>query len=365
MSCKPFSLALGLIVGILVSFSVVSAQQPRLLPVDALTLSASDYYEVERMLTGQVQKRQNARLGFEFGGKLQTWLCDEGDSVTKGQALMVLDTGLLKLEVKQLMAQKQQLLAELELAQANRVRLVELDKQSYASDQALDEINSQIRVHKANLNRVDASIGSSQLRIEKSTLYAPFDGVLGDRLVNQGEVVAAGQVVISLQETRQLQVKVGIPNSLVSSIVSSMPIYIGKQRYEAILLSKGSSLNPQTQTVTMRFELPPQALAYQGQMARLSVTQRMEQAGYWVPLSALTDGIRGTWNLYQLNPEKQSENAYAIRPVLTRVLHTTQDMAYIQANLLDTSMVVASGLHRISPHQKVKINPQRLAGVSL
>ena len=84
-----------------------------------------------------------------------------------------------------------------------------------------------------------------------------------------------------------------------------------------------------------------------------------------MPLSALTDGIRGTWNLYQLNPEKQSENAYAIRPVLTRVLHTTQDMAYIQANLLDTSMVVASGLHRISPHQKVKINPQRLAGVSL
>ena len=87
-------------------------------------------------------------------------------------------------------------------------------------------------------------------------------------------------------------------------------------------------------------------------MAQVKIIQRVNQQGFWVPLSALTDGIRGQWNIFRVN--KLDNNLYRIVATTIEVKHTTIDSAYITGLAPTEQSVIVSGVHRFVPGQIVK-----------
>ncbi|MCL6415306.1 efflux RND transporter periplasmic adaptor subunit [Aestuariirhabdus sp. Z084] len=311
-------------------------------------------YEAERRFIGSVQVKEQAELGFELAGKVAEIFVDEGEAVTAGDPLVRLDTRLLDTEQRQLEAQQEELVAELKLVDSNLKRIRSLNSSGFASQQSLDELESRREALLAKQSRTKAELSAVHLRLEKSLLRAPFDAVVDERLTSPGSVVAAGTPALSLLLRGSAEVKVGVPVRLLKQLRPQMPINVGGELFEASLITRGHNVDPVTRTVQLRLQLPVEATVVNGQMAQLLVEEHVEEPGFWVPLTALTDGIRGLWNVFVMKPlEDGSHYQLVARDV--RILYADRERAFISGSLADNELLLSTGLHRLVPGQQVRL----------
>ena len=322
-------------------------------------LLQQDSYQVENKFVGKVIAKQDADLGFELAGIVNHLYVIEGQSVTKGQVLAELDTQLLKIERAQLEAQLAQAQAEFNLIDANLKRVSSLIKRGFTSEQNMDELSSQKLVIAANIRSTKAALEGSRYRLNKSKLVAPFDGIVSSRSIAQGEVIAAGTPAFRLLQSGQLEITIGVPASFVHQLSGAQhDVEIAGKTYSATLLTTGNEVNAVTRTISLRFALPEGSAVFNGQLAYLKLPQVYQETGYWVPLTAITDGVRGMWNIYTL--EQTSPELYELSNATVTVLHATEAAAYVQGDLQNNQSFVTSGIHRFVPGQLVKIADSNL-----
>ena len=193
------------------STSPPDQQINQLLSVNTITLAPSDHYSVEREYVGMVQAGQQANLGVELGGKVARILVDVGDSVNAGEPLLVLDTQLLITQADELRAQQSQVTAQLDLVEANLKRQQSLKKKGFSADSEIDALNSQRNALRANYRQLTASLAANQLRQDKSTVYAPYDGTVSARFVSKGDVINTGSPTLTLLASTSKEAHIGIP----------------------------------------------------------------------------------------------------------------------------------------------------------
>lgn len=319
-----------------------------LVHVAAYTVQQEAGYYQTRTLSGKVVIQNDAKLSFEFPGKIAQIYFDQGEQVKQGDIIARQNTQLLVIEEQKLQAQKQRIQAQLTFAELEKKRLAELDKKNYSATSALDQVKTNIAVLNAELAAIAASLNEVSIRTEKAHLTAPFNGILGQRFASQGEIVAASTPIVRLIENQHAQVSMGIPLTLQSTIQNSMDIEIAGQNFTAQSISKGASIDPHTQTLTMRFSLPTSAVVYAGQLAKLTVQQYQQQSGFWVPLDALADGVRGTWQVYQIKNK-------VLKPIIVQLYYAHDGYAFIGAPLHNGAQIVANGMHKLSANISVNV----------
>nr|MBP8118751.1 HlyD family efflux transporter periplasmic adaptor subunit [Shewanella sp.] len=197
-----------------------------------------------------------------------------------------------------------------------------------------------------------ASQYANQLKLDKSILVAPFDGTISQRLHNLGEVIAAGSPIFTLVGNINPEAYIGVPVALAEQFNTKQQVQVSvrDQTFSAEIAGISAEVNPISRTLQLRISLPNDAHVINGEIAYLHQQQQIPQPGYWVPISALTDGIRGLWNLYVIaNYEQQS----IIERRDVEILYTTQDMAYIQGAIQPNEIYVSQGLHKLVVGQTV------------
>lgn len=322
----------------------------------ALTARAEPGYSIERRFAGQVIARQDADLGFELAGLVAGVLVNDGDRVQAGQLLAQLDTELLATEADQLRAQLADTQARQRLNQSNIERHQALQAGGYASQQRLDELHTEQQTLAAGLAALNAGLASVQSRMAKSLLRAPFDGVVARRFVDQGMVVNAGSPAFRLQQAGTMEVAVGVPVRFALQLSNDQParVWLRGEAYEAQVLSIGADVNTVTNTVNVRLQLPPRARAFNGDLAQLSVTEAIEQPGFWLSNAAIADGLRGRWIVYVLQAREQ--DLYQIEARDVHIHHAEGDQVYVSGALADGEQLVAAGVHRFVPGQRVALS---------
>lgn len=316
----------------------------------ALILTPS--YQHEQTFTGTIRAGNTTGVGFELAGKLNELQADSGIKVKQGQILAILDTRLLEAERQEIQASLAQTQADVDLATSTLKRNQELKKSGYVSEQLLDENRSQLNSLAAAKNRLLASQHANQLKLDKSILVAPFDGTISQKLHNLGEVVAAGSPIFTLVGNINPEAYIGVPVALAEQFHAGQQVQVSvqDQTFTAEIAGISAEVNPVSRTLQLRISLPQDARVINGEIAYLHQQQQIEQAGYWVPISALTDGIRGLWNLYAIAKDEQ-QSIIERRDV--EILYTTQDMAYIQGAIQPNEIYVSQGLHKLVVGQAV------------
>ncbi|MEC4726572.1 efflux RND transporter periplasmic adaptor subunit [Shewanella sp. D64] len=327
------------------------------------TLTSSASYQHAQEFTGTIRAGNTTGIGFELAGKLKKITVDSGDQVETGQLLAQLDTRLLEAERQEIDASLAQNNADLNLAKSTLDRSLELQKQGYTSEQQLDELKGQLNSLLAAKNKLIASKHANVLRIEKSSLLAPFSGVISKRNSNLGEVVALGTPIFTLVQDKNPQAFVGVPIKIAQQLKTKQHVQlnVGNRNYTAQIAGIGAEVNPVTRTVPLRLSLPIDAQVINGELAYLVYEIQIQQVGYWVPISALTDGIRGLWNLYVITPNDRSdisaaEDTFSVERRDIEILYTKDDMAYIQGALQVNESYISQGLHKLVVGQQVKHN---------
>jgi len=390
------------------------ANEVEALAVETLTVEAVNSYDVLRFYTGEIAALRSSDLGFNRGGELVQVRVAEGDRVTSGQVLAQLDTQNLQTQRRQLEAQKaeaQARLLELErgarqediaaaqaevrdiesqlqlqeqqrsrreyLYEQGAIAREQLDEFTYGADtlQArLDRANSnlnellngtrpeQVAAQQAVVQQLDASIADVDVNLSKSTLKAPFDGIVAGQTVDEGVVVGAGQSVVRLVENEAPEARIGMPENAASRLQTGNPVTVnlGTKRYSATVKSLLPEVDSDTRTQIVVFQLEQAALPRinPGQTVRVELTETIATGGIWLPTQALAQDIRGLWSVYVVVPtesETAGEDAtYQAQPKAVEILHQESNRALVQGTLQPGDRIVASGVHRLVPGQRVR-----------
>lgn len=332
---------------------VVATDAPSYQSVSSSELVAQSSYPYSQEFSGTIRAGNTTGVGFELAGKINALLVDSGDSVIKGQLLAQLDTRLLLAEKNELKASMAQNKADVDLAIATLNRSLELKKQGYASEQQLDEQKGQLNSLLAAKSRLIASIQANQLKIEKSDLIAPFSGSISKRRHNLGEVIALGSPVFTLIEHNNVQAYIGVPVTVSNTLSSGQVVNlrVRDQFYQATIAGIGAELDPVTRTVELRVTLPTDADVINGELSYFTYQHAIQTAGYWVPISALTDGVRGLWNIYVVTKDSEQRDRVERRDV--EIIYTAKDKAFINGAISADEIYVDQGLHKLVAGQIV------------
>lgn len=329
------------------------------LPVAVHTVRLQDHYEVKRAFTGRVTARRTADLGFDRGGIVADVRVDDGNRATKGTVLAKMDTDRLVAERTRLQAERAEVEANLKLARRTRERTRELVREGHQSEQRLDEDDAQVDRLVASLARVDAAIAANEVELDKALLIAPFDGMVQQRLIDEGTAVAAGQPVLQFLETGTLEARVGLPYDFGRRIEEGAPFRIIGPHDEpmpAKLVTITPGIRGETRTVLATVSLGArQALRVtDGALITLVMADRIEQTGFWTPVRSLSADIRGLWRIYKLVPDEATPSGYRVAFEHVQLVYAEDDRAFVTGSVSNGDMIIAEGPDRVAPGKLVR-----------
>lgn len=149
--------------------------------------------------SGPVTAVEEMQLGVELSGQRVTAVnVDEGEAVARGDVLLTLDARTLESDLAQAQAALREAEAGAALARSNLNRGEQLAGGQYISASALDELRAARTQAEARVGTARAARDAAQLRRDFATLRAPANGVISARLVQPGQVVAAGSELLRL-----------------------------------------------------------------------------------------------------------------------------------------------------------------------
>ena len=323
-------------------------------PISVITVEMQDHYTRERSFTGRATAAQVSKLGFELGGTVSTVSVDDGDMVTKGRALASLDTARLNAQKNQLLAKHDELASNLAFADRNYARAKKTHKQGHISDQQLDSARNAYDSIKASSKALDANIEAVDVELDKSTLTAPFDGVVNRRLIDEGTVVSAGMPLFEIIASGQVEAKIGVTDDIAEALKAGTNFRLIDGRYDAVtgtFHNVVSSIRSETRTRMATFMLDEGA-ASDGELITLLIDNDVTMRGTWLPIRALTADVRGLWRVYKIS---DIEGEKRVRFENVQLLHTSGEMAYVTGSIKDGDQIVSGGVDRLALNQLVTV----------
>jgi membrane fusion protein, multidrug efflux system len=146
---------------------------------------------------GTLRADQSISVAAEVDGRIDSIPGMEGKLVKKGELLVQLDQAITKAELAEAES-------ALSLAKATYGRRKNLATRQFATRQSEDEAL-------ANMRATEARVASARARFEKTSVLAPFDGVLGLRAKSLGAYTRAGEAIFTLTSVDPIFVDFRIP----------------------------------------------------------------------------------------------------------------------------------------------------------
>ena len=348
---KPLPHICNLWVILAISLATAYAADNSALPVATMRLEAAKYYTQVRQFVGRVEANRVSQVGFELDGVLSVIHKEEGDVVKRGDVVAELDTQKLRARQQEAKAGVQHAQAALRLARASVKRVQRVADKRLLSEQTLDEALEARDSAQAQLARANAALQIIEVDLAKSVLKAPFEGIVIARNHDEGDVIAAGRSVLRIQETARHEARIGIANHLADQfqLGQKVLLQINRQTVQADIKAILPLRNRTVRTVDVLFSLPNMA-ARPGDLVSWRLSKDVKADGFWVPLSALTEGVRGLWNLYVVDEENHRAELRAVE-----ILYQTSEQAYVRGLIAAGERVVSAGTQRIVPQQTIRL----------
>jgi RND family efflux transporter MFP subunit len=349
----------GAAAAVFAGFSLIAAEgeavqtetAPRM-AVGVMSVELTPGYTVTRRFTGQVEAAARTDLGFELGGRITKVLVDEGDVVAEGAVLALLDTSALIPERAALEAELAALAADAELARLTLARNDALTARGVRSVAAQDDARLTLTRAEAGMAAVRARIAGVDVRLDKSVLTAPFAARIGARMADPGQTAAAGQTVMVLFDAAPARARVGLPSELAAglSVGNKVDVESSGGVIAASVRHIRPDLDPNTRSRSVVLTLPADATLVLGDTVALMLTQRIDDPGFWAPLSALREGVRGAWSVMAVETTAQGDRTL---PAAVEVIHSDGARVFLRGALPTGSRIVAEAPDRVAPGQLV------------
>jgi multidrug efflux system membrane fusion protein len=365
-------------------------------------------YTVEA--NGIVTPVQSASVASQVDGIVTSVFFEEGQEVTRGQALFQVDPRPYRNAYEQAMATFARDSATAANAQKQVNRYSKLVEQRYVTKEEGDQLEATSAASDAVVRADRAAVANARLNLDNTTIRAPISGKTGSLLVRVGNLVHANgaTALVTINQVRPIMVRFAVPASQLPLILqygahgglpvtaipggaapsasltdssTSGPVDAPAQLTPAgaSLQSGGSANDPPpgpiggaptkgtltfidnavdtaTGTVTLKATFAnTDGGLWAGQFASTTLRLFVEQNALVVPTQAVVTGQRGTY-VYVVDGDTAKQ-----RPV--SIERTAGGVAIVASGLSDGARVVTDGQSRLTPGARVMIrSPNDSAG---
>nr|MBA3651335.1 efflux RND transporter periplasmic adaptor subunit [Chthoniobacterales bacterium] len=192
---------------------------------------------------GSITPVQGATISAELPGMVAEIGFESGRPVKKGDLLVKLDSSAEQ-------AQLRSAQADFELMKAEYERSQNLAKRNVISKAEADAAA-------AKFSQAKAAVENMQSVIDKKEIRAPFDGIAGIREVNPGQMVPAGQKLVTLQALDKVFVDFSLPQQDLGKVEVGLPVKmttdaIEGREFTGNLSAINSAIDPATRAVSLQ-----------------------------------------------------------------------------------------------------------------
>jgi len=299
---------------------------------------------------GSVSAVQGAVVSAELAGVVSEINFENGGEAKKGEVLMKLDA-----------SQEEALLrsaeAEAQLAQTDLERSRDLAMKKVVSSAELDSAQSKFR-------RLNAVVDQVRSSIAKKTLIAPFDGQLGIRQVNVGQMINAGQQVVPLTSLDPVFADFALPQQYLGQLTPGLEVHVTTDAipgrvFNGKLTAINSMVDSSTRNITLQATLDNSDHALRpGMFAKAEVMLPEKHKTLVVPGSAISYAPFGdsVFVIEKKKDEKTGKESQVIRQQFVRVGEGRGDLVAITQGLKAGETIVSTGVFKLRNGMTVTIN---------
>lgn len=322
-----------------------------------------------RTLTGTVEPMETVTLTSRVMGQIRQLPVQEGDRVSAGATLAVIDVADIQAQggqalagvnmaqsnyqtaqarMQEARAQLWEAEAELADAQLEQRRMQALQSDGAVSQQLLDKANTRVQMTQARIQQIKAGIAQSQSSMTQAqaqvkqaqaqvnqvsanlnygTIAAPFDGVITRKHTEVGAMAGAGQPLLTLESSDRLRFKTQVPESLITQIRQGQRVSVHldalNQDVPGTVSQIIPSADPATRNFTVKVTLEQSPTVISGMFGRLKLVNQMksqktsDRTILMIPKSAIVQqfGITGIY--------KVTNGQATFQPITTGKTHGT------------------------------------------
>ncbi len=308
------------------------------------TISDTTFRHYTRV-QGDVATRENIIIYSEFSGVLTRIHVQEGQQVSRGSLLATIDDGGLRSQLAQLEAQAS-------LAKTTFERQERLWKQN---------IGSEIQFLEAQTAYQSAQNAVDQLRSQlgKTSVRAPFSGVIDEIITDEGQVVSPGQnQLFRLVNLQNMYVQAAVPETYLNKIKTGTPVIVDipaiNKEYEGTVKQVGSYINPNNRTFTIEVSIPNEdRLVKPNLIATVKLNDYTAENAVIIPEASVQKNSMGESIVYLLQEENDSIGV--ARRAMIETGYNQDNRVEVLSGINSGDKIIVDGSRNLRDQQKVKI----------
>ncbi len=209
---------------------------------------------------GTVFSRNATQITAGLAGRID-WIAEPGDYIAAGDAVAVFDCDLMELRREVLLAQTERERINYETLRREAERLEKLRETYVASATQLERMQGDRDLAASELRIAQVRVRQTEEELERCAATAPFDGVVTERLRNQGEDVERSTVLAAMTDTRNLEVRASVPIRYLPRVRPGDLAEVRMQeiRFEGRVRTAVPAADALSQTFQVRIDLPQAA----------------------------------------------------------------------------------------------------------
>jgi membrane fusion protein (multidrug efflux system) len=356
-----FAVGLVVVLGVLVGVkagqivTMVKAGESMVPPPEAVTSAKVEAAEWEESTSAVASliALQGVTLAAELPGTVRELSFEAGSSVKRGAVLVRLDTSAEEAQLAS--AQAEASLARLNAERAKKLREGEANSQA--------DLDAAV----ARAASADAAVRNLQAIIAKKTIRAPFDGRIGIRQVELGQVVAPGTPIASLQSVTPIRADFWLPQQALAQVQLGQRARLRTDTFpgrdwEGEVTTINPEVDPATRNVRIRATFPnADGRLRPGMFANVQVLSDEKHQVLTVPATAVIFQPYGD-SVFAIEEGKdQAGNPTTIaRQKFVRTGERRGDLVAIAEGLKAGETIVSTGAFKLRNGVAVKVD-NRLA----
>jgi RND family efflux transporter MFP subunit len=308
--------------------------------------------------SGEVRGRYESQLAFQVNGKIVKRNVQLGSTVNAGDVLMQIDAKDVVETVNSHSAQVYSAESQLQLAESNLKRYWELLEGGAISQSQYDQYANAYNVAVAGVRQASAQYEQGANQMDYTLLKADKPGVVSNLSAEIGQVVSAGQTIITVVQDGEREVEISVPENRIEELRLAKDLRVtfwalSNQSLDGKVREISPMADPNTRTFKVRISLinPPSEIKL-GMTATVFMSSDNSQQTVHIPTTAVyqTGNTPAVWVV--------ADATITLRPI--KLGKFGNETVEVLTGLQQGDRIVTRGVHKLKAGQKVQVGGESL-----